>query len=318
MTSLARPLLRVSRNHFYREQGLSEPEPTGVRQYGIATSARPDVRAAIARASQRTGVDFQYLLAQAKLESSLDPSARAGTSSAAGLYQFTSGTWLQTLDKHGASHGLDWAGDAIDGGRVAPGMRAQVMALRYDADASALMAAELANDNRMELTGILGREPDPAELYLAHFLGIGGAGEFLSALNSNPGQSAAGILPKAAAANRTIFYDPSGAPRSVGGVMELLRGKVSAAMEGGSAAAWAEYGSAPSFAAPQAQTQQFAGGPIARQFHAARQEIAGAAAGGRPSMADTLRNTFGGTGDGQGSAPAHVRAAYGQLKRFDL
>ena len=49
-------------------------------------------------------------------ESSLDPSANAGTSSAAGLYQFTRGTWLQTLDRHGASHGLDWAGAAIEGG----------------------------------------------------------------------------------------------------------------------------------------------------------------------------------------------------------
>jgi len=274
------------------------------------------VRAAIARAAQRTGVDFQYLLAQAKLESSLDPSARAGTSSAAGLYQFTNGTWLRTLDEHGASHGLDWAASAIDGGRVDPAMRSQIMALRMDADASALMAAELANDNRTELTGILGREPDSAELYLAHFLGVGGAGQFLSALQQDPGQSAAAILPKAAAANRGIFYDGSGAPRSVGGVMELLRGKVAAAMEGGAAPAWVEYGSAQ-FAA--AAPEQIAGGPIARQFHAARQELAAAAGPARQSMADTLRDTFGGSaGDGQSAVPAHVRAAYGQLKRFDL
>ncbi|MBW8754478.1 MAG: lytic transglycosylase domain-containing protein, partial [Sphingomonadales bacterium] len=42
------------------------------------------MRAAIARAAQATGVDFNYLLAQAKLESSLDPGAKAPTSSAAG------------------------------------------------------------------------------------------------------------------------------------------------------------------------------------------------------------------------------------------
>lgn len=290
---------------------MSEPLPIGVRPSGS-----PDVRAAIARAAQRTGVDFQYLLAQAKLESSLDPSARAGTSSAAGLYQFTSGTWLRTLDQHGASHGLDWAAAAIDGGRVDPAMRSQVMALRMDADASALMAAELANDNRTELTGILGREPDSAELYLAHFLGVGGAGQFLAALEQNPGQSAAAILPKAAAANHGIFYDGSGAPRSVAGVMELLRGKVAAAMEGGAPPAWVEYGS-PRFAA--GATETFSGGPIAREFHAARQELAAASAPARQSMADTLRNTFGGSGgDGQSAVPAHVRAAYGQLKRFDL
>ena len=52
-----------------------------------------NVQSAIARAATRTGVDFDYLLAQAKLESGLDPSAKAGTSSATGLYQFIDSTW---------------------------------------------------------------------------------------------------------------------------------------------------------------------------------------------------------------------------------
>lgn len=276
------------------------------------------MRASIARAAQATGVDFNYLLAQAKLESSLDPSARANTSSAAGLYQFTNGTWLRTLDRHGATHGLDWAGAAIDGGRVAdPVMRSQIMALRYNADASALMAAELANDNRAELATTLGREPDAAELYLAHFLGSAGASEFLTELAANPGQSAAAILPKAAAANRGIFYDASGTPRSVAGVMELMRGKVANAMEG-TPPAWAvDMSGAPQFAVPQAEP--VTGGPIARQFHAARQEAAGSGSAGRQSMADTLRTTFASAGaDGKASAPANVRAAYGQLQRFGL
>ena len=110
-----------------------------------------------------------------------------------------------------------------------PALRAQIMALRFDPQASSLMAAELAEDNRAELTGVLGREPDAAELYLAHFAGIGGAKQLLSA---DPGQSAAALLPRAAAANRGIFY-AKGAPRTVGGVMELLRGKVNAAMGNG-------------------------------------------------------------------------------------
>jgi soluble lytic murein transglycosylase-like protein len=67
---------------------------------------RTEVRAAIARASAATGVDFDYLLAQAKIESGLQPTARAATSSAGGLYQFTTGTWLETLDRHGAKYGL--------------------------------------------------------------------------------------------------------------------------------------------------------------------------------------------------------------------
>jgi hypothetical protein len=194
----------------------------------VSSVQRSDVRAAIARASAATGVDFNYLLAQAKIESALDPSARAGSSSAAGLYQFTTGTWLETLDRHAAQHGMSWADDVISrsGGRAEigdPGMRAQVMSLRFDPNASALMAAELARDNADELRGTLGREPDATELYMAHFLGSGGARTFLSALQTDPGQSAAAILPQAASANHGIFYD-DGRARSVGEVMELMRG----------------------------------------------------------------------------------------------
>ena len=263
------------------------------------------VRAAIVRAAETTGVDFDYLLAQAKIESSLDPAARAPTSSAAGLYQFTGGTWLATLDRHGASHGLGWAGAAIDGGRVSdPGMRAQIMALRFDPAASALMAAELANDNRAELETALGRTPDSAELYLAHFLGAEGAKSFLGALSSDPGQSAAGLMPKAAAANRTIFFDRAGAPRSLGGVMELIRGKVASAMESGSFAA--------SVSLPVAPNQPLTGGPLEHEFRAAALPPQTTP---RLSMAETLRATFGANGP---AVPASVRSAYGKLAAFGL
>lgn len=285
-----------------------------------AASTGTRARAAIARASEATGVDFNYLLAQAKLESSLDPKARAATSSAAGLYQFTQGTWLQTLGRHGASHGMAWVDDVIRNGQVSdPAMRAQVMGLRYDADVSALMAAELASDNKAALTNQLGREPDSAELYLAHFLGASGAGQFLSALAADPSQSAAAILPKAAAANRGIFFSGS-APRSVGAVMDLMRGKVSGAMEGGDAAQWAnagDYGVDPlaagQMAVAPAATPPL--GPIAREFHSARTAAPAAPQVARASMADTLRGMFGTSPD---ATPARVRDAYAKLARFNL
>lgn len=274
------------------------------------------VRAAIARAAQATGVDFNYLLAQAKIESSLNPSAKAGTSSAAGLYQFTSGTWLQTLDRHGAEHGLGWAGDAISGGRITdPAMRAQIMALRYDANTSALMAGELAADNRAELATALGREPDAAELYLGHFLGIGGATTFLGALSNSPDATAASLMPQAAAANRHIFYGPGG-PRSVAGVMDLIRSKVSGAMESGGAELWtsaASYGGMPVPAAAPGFNLPV-GGPIAQEFHSAQGQMPSAAAISSRSMADTVNDSFGTAA----SAPAHVRDAYAKLARFGL
>ena len=190
------------------------------------------VHAAIANAANATGVDFGYLLAQARLESGLDPRARARTSSAAGLYQFTGQTWLGTLARHGADHGLDWAGDAVGNAATNPALRNRLLALRHDPQLSALLAGDLANDNRAALMQTLGREPDNAELYLAHFLGAEGAGRFLSGLASNPDASAAALLPKAAAANRAIFYAPGGAPRSLAGVMDLLRSRLDAAGSG--------------------------------------------------------------------------------------
>lgn len=271
----------------------------------ISSVQRSDVRAAIARASAATGVDFNYLLAQAKIESALDPSARSGTSSAAGLYQFTAGTWLETLDRHAARHGMEWAEDAItrDRGRAEigdPAMRAQVMSLRFDADASALMAAELARDNADELRGTLGREPDTTELYMAHFLGSGGARTFLSALQTDPGQAAAALLPQAAGANRAIFYD-DGRARSVGEVMDLMRGKVSAAIDG--AATGSSYpGSSASLWAARAPTTSVP--PQSEQR--------------RPSMAETLHATFGPASQLPGVAGERVGRAYAAFKTFDL
>ena len=174
-----------------------------------------------------------------------------------------------------------------------PALRAQVLALRFDPQASAAMAGELAGDNAVTLRGVLGREPDAAELYLAHFLGAEGASRFLTALSADPGQSAAALLPKAANANRAIFYDAAGA-RSVGEVMALLRGKIEVAMGGAAIAETPALPAAPGWA-----------------VHA---PTASAPAPARPSMADTLAAAFG----NPASAPAHVRAAYGQLKAFGL
>ena len=154
---------------------MSDPAPIAAAPRA-KPQPRPEVQAAIASASQATGIDFGYLLGQARLESGLNPTARAGTSSATGLYQFTQGTWLATLDKHGSAHGYGWADAKIEHGKVKdPAARRQILAMRNDPMAASLMAAELASDNRDVLVGVLGREPDAAELYLAHFLGAGGA-----------------------------------------------------------------------------------------------------------------------------------------------
>lgn len=181
------------------------------------------VQAAIASAASMTGVDFGYLLNQAKAESGLNPNARAGTSSATGLYQFIEQSWLGIVKMHGAEHGLGWAADAVERGpggrwRVDPGLRQAVLDLRRDPQAAATMAAEFASDNRRHLEAKLGHGVESVDLYLAHFLGAAGATRFLRGHDEAPDQPAATLFPAAARANRTIFYDRDGRVRSLGEV----------------------------------------------------------------------------------------------------
>lgn len=170
------------------------------------------VLAAIRQASARTGVDFGYLLQNARTESGLDSRAKADTSSAQGLYQFVESTWLEQIDKHGAEHGLQQAAEAVTrdakGNPVVadPGLRGQILALRNDPRIAALMAAELAQDNKAGLENALQREVNNTELYLAHFLGTGGATRLLSQRDAAPQSGAAQWLPEAAQSNQHVFF----------------------------------------------------------------------------------------------------------------
>ena len=187
---------------------------------------------AVQNASVRSGIDFDYLFDVARVESAYNPAAKASTSSARGLYQFTKQTWLATLDRHGANHGLAWAADAIGrdaSGRLSvadPALRQQIFDLRDDPAASSNMAAALTGDNRAYLESRIGRAAEPVDLYLAHFLGSGGAAKFLTALAANPDQPGASMMPEAAAANRSVFYAGDGSMRSLAEIRERFRVKL--------------------------------------------------------------------------------------------
>ena len=205
---------------------------------GYASSDGSSVRQAIAHAAERTGVAFDYLLQQARSESGLNPNAKAGSSSAAGLYQFIDQSWLGVLKTHGAEHGYGWAANAIQrsGGRwtVDPAMRDQVFALRRDPQAASLMAGEFASDNADGLKKSLGREPTKADLYFAHFLGLQGASRFLKAAGNYPDAAAASVFPREAGANRGIFYRKSGEARSLSQVYQLMARKIEGTGSGNS------------------------------------------------------------------------------------
>ncbi len=180
------------------------------------------------RAAAATGVDFSYLMKAAQRESSLNPNAHAKTSSAAGLFQFIDQTWLGMLKNTGAKHGYGAYASQITKGTDGkyhvndPNVRKQVMGLRYNADANAVMAAEMTAGHAAYLKGRIGRDPTQGELYAAHFLGPGGAADLIQTADSRPQATAASLFPAAAQSNHGIFYH-HGRALNVAEVMSNLK-----------------------------------------------------------------------------------------------
>src|SRR6267154_2663199 len=197
--------------------------------------ARVRVAGAIKQAANSTGTSFQYLLATAKMESDFNPTAGASTSSARGLYQFIDQTWLATVKDAGGQTCYGQYADAITKTSAGdytvsdPSARRAVMKLRDDPAASSAMAGALTQNNSFQLTGKIGRRPTDNELYLAHFMGVGGAAKLISGAEDNPNASAARMFPNAAAANRSIFFDRSGQARSVSQVYSVLSSRYAGA-----------------------------------------------------------------------------------------
>jgi hypothetical protein len=196
------------------------------------------VTGAIRQAARMTGADFKYLLATAQVESNLNPTAKASTSSAHGLFQFIEQTWLGMLKERGPALGYAPYAEAIarrPSGEYAvtdPQMRGAVMNLRSDPTANALMAGAYTRMNAGKLAERLGREPTGGELYIAHFLGSGGASQLIPLAESTPQAPAAATLPEAARANPSIFFDRSGRARGAAEVYRHLVGRYEAARGG--------------------------------------------------------------------------------------
>jgi len=182
--------------------------------------------AALTRASNATGVDFHHLVDVAKRESSLNPNARAATSSAAGMFQFIESTWLEMIAKHGDKHGLGAQVGQIDlsGARPRvgdPEARKAILDLRFDPEIAARMAGEFTRDNAARLEKRLGRAPSAGELYAAHVMGAAGALRLISAAQNNAPDASA-IFPREAAANRGLFFSRDGEARSAQQLLDRL------------------------------------------------------------------------------------------------
>ncbi|KRB22673.1 hypothetical protein ASE05_15930 [Mesorhizobium sp. Root172] len=140
----------------------------------IISKPKGPVAGVVAAAAQRHGVPPAIALGIAQIESGMNPNAKAGTSSAGGLFQFVDGTAKQ--------YGL---------------------ANKFDAEANADAGARFTKDNIDGLRRDLGREPTPGEVYIAHFGGYGVAEKIGEASNDTP--TSAIFSPQAIAANRSIL-----------------------------------------------------------------------------------------------------------------
>jgi hypothetical protein len=169
----------------------------------------------ILRASKATGADPVYMMALADKESSFVPGNKASTSSAEGLFQFITSTWLETVRSFGPKHGLTMEAQAIqtvDGKLTVPDgvMREHILGLRRNPYLSALMAAEMMKRDQAKIEGRLGRKLSRSEFYLSHFFGVDSASKFIALVDDTPKKSAPSAFPAAAKSNKSLFYTKDG------------------------------------------------------------------------------------------------------------
>ena len=191
----------------------------------------------IERASEATKVSANYLLALARQESGCRSDAQASTSTAYGMFQFIESTWLIAMHKHGAKYGERRLAEAIGvdvGGRPVmrqPALRQEILAKRGDAQLAAYLAAELALENAAYIRRNRRAQLTATDLYMAHFLGAHGASEFLQELDRRPSRHAHELLPRAASANPSVFFERGNRarPRTVAGVYGFFKQKIEVA-----------------------------------------------------------------------------------------
>jgi hypothetical protein len=147
------PFSREPRLHFELRRNGEPVDPVGEMQASIGKGGAVDV----------------FVQRIIHIESANRCDARNPLSTAVGLGQFIESTWMTTIRVHRPD-------------LLAGRSRAEVLALRTNCELSRAMTAAFTRDNAAVLRS-RGHAVTPGNLYLAHFLGVGGA---IKALSSHP------------------------------------------------------------------------------------------------------------------------------------
>jgi hypothetical protein len=283
-------------------------------------AAGSTVTGAIRQASAATGTSFNYLLATAQVESGLNPQAGAATSSARGLFQFIEQTWLGTIKQSGAQLGYGRYADAISktsSGHYQvsdPAMRAEILKLRNDPTANAVMAGAFTKANADYLATKLGRQPSEGELYIAHFLGAGGAARLISLAANNPNAKATDYFPHAANANASIFYDrATGHARSLAQVRDVLTARYDVARNDAVRAAQAASAAGATVSPGTLSVAQATGAPLDLAAFAAPAAAAAPSPASAAPAKTAVPDTAGMTGAFAAATPTPAAQAANQI-----
>lgn len=120
----------------------------------------------IFEAEQRTGTSAELLTALLSIESTMGNHTVNPSSSARGVMQYTSKTWRADLKKYHKELGLS-ANASVTNARAA-----------------ILVAAAALADNKQYLERVTGRTISSGDLYMSHFVGLGGAVKILKGKSS--------------------------------------------------------------------------------------------------------------------------------------
>lgn len=215
MDGVADALLTLLNKLTFGKMGITEEEAKNRsqarrdrRDAGISRKDQEQQQAAptVGSTPSAAPADIQkYLQATALVESGGNTNAKASTSSAGGMFQFLDGTWKQMTKEMGKDYSLQ---DKFD-----PKKAAEVMAY-------------FTQKQKTQLEKGTGKAASNTDLYMAHFLGAGGATKFINAMGKDSSQSAAAMDPAAAKANKSIYYDKSGKERSLKEVYDLMGSKM--------------------------------------------------------------------------------------------